>query len=121
MRATPEDQLVTAAWERLRVWLRLRAPESYASLRPGASDRRIEQAEQRLGFPLPAPLRALWTLNDGVTGSGAGAFLNGPIETALETREFLADEMPGWGPCWVPFTADTVDEPPRCRCCAATL
>ncbi|MFD6991753.1 SMI1/KNR4 family protein [Streptomyces sp. NPDC059943] len=118
MRATPEDQLVTAAWERLRVWLRLRAPESYASLRPGASDRWIELAEQRLGFPLPAPLRALWTLNDGVTGSGAGAFLNGlalmPIETALETREFLADEMPGWGPCWVPFTADTVDEPPRC-------
>ncbi|MGE6836130.1 SMI1/KNR4 family protein [Streptomyces niveus] len=114
-RVAPEDQLVTAAWERLRVWLRLRAPDSYTSLRPGVSEHRIEQAEQRLGFPLPAPLRALWTLNDGVTGSGAGAFLNGlalmPIETALETREFLADEMPGWGPRWAPFTADTVDEP----------
>ncbi|WP_405801572.1 SMI1/KNR4 family protein [Streptomyces sp. NBC_01506] len=112
---TPEDQLVTAAWERLKVWLRLRAPESYASLRPGASDHRIGQVEQRLGFPLPAPLRALWTLNDGVTASGAGAFLNGlalmPIETALETREFVADEIPGWGSRWVPFTADTVDEP----------
>lgn len=114
-RAIPEDQLVTAAWERLRVWLRLRAPESYASLRPGASPQGIEQAERRLGFPLPAALRALWTLNDGVSGSGAGAFLNGlalmPVGTALETREFLAEEVPGWGRRWVPFTADTVDEP----------
>ncbi|MFG2172569.1 SMI1/KNR4 family protein [Streptomyces niveus] len=100
-RVTPDDQLVIAAWERLRLWLRVSAPESYASLRPGVSDHRLEQAEQRLGFPLPAALRALWTLNDGVTGSGtAGAFFDGrvlmPIETALRAREFLADEVPGW-------------------------
>lgn len=115
-RVTPDDQVVIAAWERLRLWLRVSAPESYASLRPGVSDDRLEQAEQRLGFPLPAALRALWTLNDGVTGSGtAGAFLDGrvlmPIETALRACEFLADEVPGRGLRWVPFTADTVDEP----------
>ncbi|MCX5141951.1 MULTISPECIES: SMI1/KNR4 family protein [unclassified Streptomyces] len=112
-----EAAQVRAAWTWLTDWLGENAPGSAASLRPGASDDRVAQAEQRLGFTLPASLRALWTLNDGVVHSrtGASAFLDGhgplPIETALDTHGALSDAWPDWDPLWLPFTANEVDEP----------
>ncbi|MHC5263507.1 SMI1/KNR4 family protein [Streptomyces sp. UC4497] len=106
---------VTEKWAWVGDWLRDRAPRSHASLRPGASVERMAQAEQQLGFPLHTELRGLWSLNDGVSDSDAGAFLNGlgllPLDVALETRAFLADEDPEWGSLWVPVTADEVGEP----------
>ncbi|WP_327657144.1 hypothetical protein [Streptomyces sp. NBC_00483] len=54
----------------------------------------MAQAEQQLGFSLQAALRGLWSLNDGVSDSDAGAFLNGlgllPMDVALSSpKRFL--------------------------------
>ncbi|WTX60639.1 SMI1/KNR4 family protein [Streptomyces sp. NBC_00648] len=51
------------------------APASYASLKPGASQEEINSAERALGVRVPADLKALWALHDGVRTVHGEAFL----------------------------------------------
>ncbi|MFF0110081.1 SMI1/KNR4 family protein [Streptomyces hirsutus] len=62
---------VTGAFERIRAWLHGHAPVSYEGLQPGASDADISAAENQLGFALPADLRALLRLTNGVAAETA--------------------------------------------------
>lgn len=66
---------VTDAWQRIETWLRVHAPASYASLKPGASQEEINSAERALGVRIPADLKALWALHDGARTVHGEAFL----------------------------------------------
>ncbi|WP_406341211.1 SMI1/KNR4 family protein [Streptomyces sp. NBC_00648] len=66
---------VTDAWQRIETWLRAHAPASYASLKPGASQEEIAALEETLGVPVPAPLKALWSLHAGVRHVYGAGFL----------------------------------------------
>jgi cell wall assembly regulator SMI1 len=49
----------------LHVWLAANAPEVFASLRPGASDRAIRAAEKEMGVTFPDDVRAAYRIHDG--------------------------------------------------------
>ncbi|WP_188274862.1 SMI1/KNR4 family protein [Streptomyces sp. CBMA152] len=66
---------MTDAWQRIETWLRAHAPASCASLESGASQEEISSAEGALGVRIPADLKALWVLRDGVRIVRGEAFL----------------------------------------------
>lgn len=53
------------AWAQIQSWLERNAPEIAASLRPGASEAALREAELQLGVTLPSALRALYSIHDG--------------------------------------------------------
>lgn len=53
------------AWHQIRSWLAINAPEVAASLRPGASEADLDDAERQLRVRLPPALRALYRVHDG--------------------------------------------------------
>ncbi|MEV5237934.1 SMI1/KNR4 family protein [Streptomyces cinnamoneus] len=91
-------------------------------LRPPASQQSIEEAEARLGCPLPGDLRESLLCHDGDT-SLVGVL---PcqrlysVEEIIETREMRMEiweaddpdqaETPWWGRNWVPFAGSDGDE-----------
>lgn len=52
-------------WTSLRQWTARNLPEVAASLRPGVTELRLAQAEEVLGFALPAEMRASYRFCDG--------------------------------------------------------
>ncbi|MFD8428325.1 hypothetical protein ACFV1R_12070 [Streptomyces coelicoflavus] len=78
-----DQQSVEAAWRLLAAWLKANAPVSYASLLPRAPEPAIETADaalrQRLGFPLPVELAALWRMCGGVEHQELGCDEEGEV------------------------------------------
>jgi F-box protein 3 len=54
-----------AAWRRVEGWTAAHVPAVAASLRPGATEAELDEAEAQLGFALPEALRALYAVHDG--------------------------------------------------------
>jgi cell wall assembly regulator SMI1 len=54
-----------ATFRRIKTWMETGAPDVVAQLRPGASDAELHEAEDALGFALPADLQELLRENDG--------------------------------------------------------
>jgi cell wall assembly regulator SMI1 len=59
-----------ATWERIEAWLRTNAPQVYETLRPGATDERIAEAERRLGVVFPEPVRESYRIHDRQSPEG---------------------------------------------------
>ena len=84
-RAQPADPAAAAltvrqvadAWHRITSWLKSHAPDSYATLRPGADSPALAVLEAELGIPIPIELRTLWMLTAGDDGAGGGGCLPG--------------------------------------------
>ena len=53
------------AWGQIHAWLNAHAPEVAASLRPGATEADLDDAEHQLKVRLPAALRVLYRIHDG--------------------------------------------------------
>ncbi|MFF4796028.1 SMI1/KNR4 family protein [Streptomyces sp. NPDC001276] len=56
---------ILAAWDRIESWLKVNAPNSYASLRPPAAPERIAAAQAHMGVSWPEEVSALWLRHDG--------------------------------------------------------
>lgn len=54
-----------AVWTRIHAWLDANAPEGYGHLRPGASDRAVQAAEEAMGVRLPDDLKTSYRTHDG--------------------------------------------------------
>ncbi|MDQ0904973.1 cell wall assembly regulator SMI1 [Streptomyces canus] len=96
---TPADVRVTRARSRIVDWLAEYAPQSYAALKPGASDNEIVALEEALGVSVPEELKALWRLSageDGVAGSGLmlGKWALMPLDAVIKGQPD-ADAVPG--------------------------
>jgi len=87
---------VEAAWRRLTASL---APAAAADLRPGCDEADLAAAERRLGFPLPAPLRALYRLADGQAGAAPGLFPGNCRWSPRAQRVAWHPEGTGLPPC----------------------
>ncbi|CAH8715352.1 SMI1/KNR4 family protein [Paenibacillus melissococcoides] len=59
--------------------LREELPELAASLHPPATEMELRQAEEELGFPLPAELRELYRIHNGESEAGPGLFFGLPF------------------------------------------
>ena len=59
--------MIEHAWQRIESWLRENAPDTLASLRPGAAPAEIAVTEAHLGVTLPDDLRASYLIHDGQT------------------------------------------------------
>jgi cell wall assembly regulator SMI1 len=62
---------------RLDKWLQAKRPGFYNSLLPGLTDTTIKAFEQRLGFPLPDSLAALYSWRNGQANSDSNFFASG--------------------------------------------
>jgi cell wall assembly regulator SMI1 len=60
---------VTAAWARIDAWLGRNAPDILDTLEPGATEKMIQDFEQRTGLKLPPDLRASYRRHDGADES----------------------------------------------------
>jgi cell wall assembly regulator SMI1 len=56
---------VAAIWRRIEDWLTRNAADIVADLNPPASREAVSDAEQRLGWTLPADVRASFAIHDG--------------------------------------------------------
>jgi cell wall assembly regulator SMI1 len=54
-----------AIWDRIHRWLDANAPTGYGHLRPGASAKAIQAAEQAMGLKLPADVKESYRIHDG--------------------------------------------------------
>ncbi|MET9388515.1 SMI1/KNR4 family protein [Streptomyces sp. NPDC002928] len=113
---------VAMSWRRIDAWLSRYAPKALAELRPPASWQSIQEAESRLGFPLPADLRESLRCHDGDT-SLLGVL---PcrrlysVSEIIEVREMRMEiwesddpdqaETPWWGTKWVPISGNDGDD-----------
>jgi len=87
---------LAAAWRRLTASL---APAVAADLRPGCAEADLAAAERRLGFALPASLRALYRLADGQAGGAPGIFPGNCRWSQQEKRVLWRPEGTGLPPC----------------------
>jgi len=115
---------IEESWARVTVWLAEHAPASYTTLNPPASAEELLACERGLGMALPAELRRLLLVNNGVAEFDAdgtyhrgAAFLPGghlllpAAGLASESLSLvkilgdLGDDMAGywWHPEWVLF------------------
>ncbi|MFD7163590.1 SMI1/KNR4 family protein [Streptomyces violascens] len=112
---------VIGAWTRIENQLRNEAPAAYRTLRAGATEAELADAEGELGVALPEGLRELWSLHDGIHPYEAGSeepneglFLDGEgllsVAQALLVHDIL-NRPDGWLPQWIPFTADDPEDP----------
>ena len=53
------------AWQQIHSWLALHAPQILASLKPGATEAELDDAERTLKVKFPAALRVLYRIHDG--------------------------------------------------------
>jgi len=114
-----------ATWDRIERWLRTHAPQVHESLRPGATDEQLDEAERRLGIILPEPVRQSYRIHDGQESDGpalidAWEFLSlerivdewKVWKQLLDGGEFSRSRSqpdPGirtdwWSPRWIPLT-----------------
>jgi len=114
-----------ATWDRIERWLRTNAPQVYDSLRPGATDQQLDEAERRLDVIFPEPVRQSYRLHDGQEPDGpalidAWEFLSlerildewKVWKQLLDAGEFARSRSkpdPGirtdwWAPRWLPLT-----------------
>jgi cell wall assembly regulator SMI1 len=118
---------MSAAWKRIEAWLKKNAPDTFAALRPGASDDDVEQAERALGRKLPKPVVDSYKLHDGMRG-GAGPLVDEWSLMALATvvrewktlKKLLDDgtfegttadaaaqiKSTWWSPGWIPIAGN---------------
>ena len=110
------DAAVDAAWERIERWFAEQHPRGLEALAPGATEEALRAAEERIGRPIPAPLRRSLARHDG-QGDGVITITEGQelLGTAWIAQEWesLRDvdakddgEPWWWRPSWVPFTSD---------------
>src|SRR4051794_26118428 len=52
-------------WNRIHVWLEANAPEGYGHLRPGASVKAIQTAEETMGLKLSDDIKVSYCVHDG--------------------------------------------------------
>ncbi|MDQ2686951.1 MAG: SMI1/KNR4 family protein, partial [Armatimonadota bacterium] len=114
-------------WQRIETWLAANAPQAIISLRAGASDTEIADAERRLGITLPDDVRSSYRIHDGQERDGYGPL---PVEEFLSLERILdewqvwKDLLDGgdfegiesepsgpirsdwWNPRWIPLTYD---------------
>lgn len=108
---------VDAAWERIEKWLAVKAPESRASLGPGAGIAEIDAAQRRMSVPFPPDLVASLLRHDG-TGDDVAGFplpymyplmsVAGTVEAWWErcentARYYTPGDVPWWDNEYVPF------------------
>ncbi|WP_370372834.1 SMI1/KNR4 family protein [Catenulispora sp. GP43] len=90
-------------------------------LPPPASEAEIVEAERRIGRPLPADLRALYSIADGeaVDYRYLGLFRYGwmSLKDLVDSYPFLALRLPGWGIGWDAVVEDC-DPPETVRRCS---
>ncbi|WP_405435240.1 SMI1/KNR4 family protein [Streptomyces avidinii] len=113
---------VALSWQRIDAWLAEHAPGALSELRPPASKQSIKEAEERLGFQLPADLRESLLCHDGDTSLLGVLPCRRLYSVAeiIEIREMRMDiwepddpdqaETPWWGAQWVPFAGSDGDE-----------
>ncbi len=112
-------------WARIERWLAESAPDVLHSLRAGAPDEQISNAEAALGVTLPEDVRTSYRMHDGQSPDGPGlvdaweflslsrmveewriwkGLLDGGdlAEAKSEPEEGVADDW--WSPKWVPLT-----------------
>ncbi|ONI73045.1 hypothetical protein ALI144C_44645 [Actinosynnema sp. ALI-1.44] len=88
---------VVHSWGRIRAWLELNAPGVFAKIHPPASAGDIAVAEDAVGVPLPADLRAWWQLTDGMSPRQSSGpvipsyFDPYPVADALSRRQIWID------------------------------
>jgi cell wall assembly regulator SMI1 len=107
----PGGTSVAGSWKRIDRWLAVNAP-GWSALAKGASDEEIVQAEQALGFPLPADLRESYRAHDGSKGeaffpSGLHAVLLS-LSDIVEVRKLWVAKgiRREWNVGRVPFTSN---------------
>jgi cell wall assembly regulator SMI1 len=61
-----------ATWDRIETWLRSNAPQMLDTLRPGATEGQVAEAEQSLGVTFPEPMRQSYLIHDGQSSEGEG-------------------------------------------------
>ncbi|MFC8723561.1 SMI1/KNR4 family protein, partial [Kitasatospora sp. NPDC057198] len=113
---------VADSWRRIDSWLARHAPADLALLRPPADPAELAAAEEALGLPLPAELRASLRCHDGATEwttllpeqspLGAAAIVEHRrmrMEDAADVDGFTTrpwDDEPWWHPRWLPWAED---------------
>ncbi|CAM9435350.1 unnamed protein product, partial [Heterosigma akashiwo] len=63
--AAQDIQLILKAWETLETWAEEHIPAVMESLRPGASEEELDDAEEKLGVEFPPALRLIYRIHDG--------------------------------------------------------
>ena len=112
-------------WQRIERWLRTHAPQVYESLRPGATDKQLDEGERRLGVSFPESVRESYRIHDGQEPDGpalidAWEFLS--LERILDEWQVWKQLLDGgefarsrskpdpgirpdwWAPRWIPLT-----------------
>lgn len=89
-RPDPEvTRRVNAAWRRIERWLAVNAPNTYRSLRPPATPKRIARAEAAMGTRFPHALKASLLRHDGAD-SHLGSLM-WFVYDPMSVKEIVAD------------------------------
>lgn len=104
---------IADAWSRIEAWLAAQAPELAASLRGPASEESLRALEARLDRPLPADLRASWSIHDGQTAEGRllwclDTWQLASVEDALAQLDAWSSK-PSWRAGLLPFAIGSGD------------
>ncbi|HEU5379856.1 MAG TPA: SMI1/KNR4 family protein [Ktedonobacteraceae bacterium] len=85
----PVDHLgrMMLIWNWIEAWLQIAAPESLAHLYKGATEQQLHAVETALGLPLPADLKASWSLHNGTVEFFFGAGDFSPLSRWLRPTE----------------------------------
>lgn len=70
---TNVDVTIEKSWSRVTAWLAAHAPESFAALRPPASEAELDACERDAQIVLPPGLRRLLLINNGAAEVGSAA------------------------------------------------
>ena len=103
----PVDHLgrMMVIWNWIEAWLQIAAPESLAHLYPGAMEQQLQAVETALGLPLPADLKASWSLHNGTADfffGGWGFLTLEQMAVAYRAERSFED----WPPTYIPFATD---------------
>lgn len=102
------------ATRRLEAWLRAHRPDYLDQLRPGATDRQLDEVEVAIGAELPRAFRELYQWRNGQPRQCYDGFVNNrmfaSLESALDTWNILTPmigrDFPHpswWRRSWIPF------------------
>jgi len=103
----PVDHLgrMMVIWNWIEAWLQIAAPESLAHLYLGAMEQQLQAVETALGLPLPADLKASWSLHNGTADfffGGWGFLTLEQMAVAYRAERSFED----WPPTSIPFATD---------------
>lgn len=126
----PSQSNIQQIWTRIETWLAANAPDTFATLSPGATGAALAEAEAYMGVTFPADVRESYRIHNGQTSDDEG------YAGLMESKEFLSlsrirgewaiwKELldggifagtfsappPGvkgdwWNPAWIPITSD---------------